>query len=166
MFPAGRLDKDTEGFVFITDDGALSHNILSPAKHVDKVYYAILEKEADESYISAFEGGMRIDGGDVCKPAKIDICADKHEVFITISEGMYHQIKRMLMALGNNVVYLKRIQIGGVKLTKILLGSAEKCCTKKLPNFVKIITPKHSTALCLVYVKLNKIGIASLGNMT
>jgi len=137
LFPAGRLDKDTEGFVFITDDGALSHNILSPAKHVDKVYYAILEKEADESYISAFEGGMRIDGGDVCKPAKIDICADKHEVFITISEGMYHQIKRMLMALGNNVVYLKRIQIGGVKLDENLaLGECREMLHKEVAELL------------------------------
>jgi 16S rRNA pseudouridine516 synthase len=94
--------------------------MLSPNKHVNKVYYARLEKEADESYVRAFESGMEIDGGDICKPAKIDICADKHEVFITISEGMYHQIKRMISALGNSVVYLKRIQIGGVKLDENL----------------------------------------------
>lgn len=133
LFPAGRLDKDTEGFVFITDDGVLSHNMLSPSKHVDKIYFARLEKEADESYIKAFEEGMKIDGGDVCKPAKIDICADKHEVFITISEGMYHQIKRMISALGNNVAYLKRIQIGGVKLDENLaLGECREMLHKEI----------------------------------
>ena len=133
LFPAGRLDKDTEGFVFITDDGELSHNILSPKKHVDKEYFAVLENEADESYIEAFAQGMKIDGGDVCKPAKIDICDDKHEVVITISEGMYHQIKRMIEALGNKVVYLKRLKIGGVELDENLaLGECREMLHKEI----------------------------------
>lgn len=139
LFPAGRLDKDTEGFVFITDDGELAHNMLSPKKHVDKKYFAVLRDDADESYITAFEEGMKIDGGDVCKPAKIEICDKKNEVFITISEGMYHQIKRMISCLGNEVVYLKRLQIGGVCLDENLaLGE----CREMLHKEIELLSTK------------------------
>ena len=133
LFPAGRLDKDTEGFVFITDDGVLAHDLLSPKKHVDKVYFAKLEKEAEDYYADRFKEGMEIDGGDVCKPAEIRICENKSEVFITISEGMYHQIKRMIERLGNKVVYLKRIQIGGLKLDENLaLGECREMLHKEV----------------------------------
>ena len=81
----------------------------------------------------SFAQGMKIDGGDVCKPAKIDICDDKHEVIITISEGMYHQIKRMIEALGNKVVYLKRLKIGGVELDENLaLGECREMLHKEI----------------------------------
>ncbi len=133
LFPAGRLDKDTEGFVFITDDGVLSHNLLSPKKHVDKVYFAKLEKEAEDYYVDRFKEGMEIDGGDVCKPAEIRICENKSEVFITISEGMYHQIKRMIERLGNKVVYLKRLKIGGLQLDENLaLGECREMLHKEV----------------------------------
>ncbi len=135
IFPAGRLDKDTEGFVFLTDDGALAHNILSPKKHVSKVYFARLENEAEDSYIEAFENGLEIDGGDVCLPAKIEILHDRHEVYITIKEGMYHQIKRMAEAVGNKIVYLKRIKIGGVSLDENLaLGQSREMLHKEIED--------------------------------
>ena len=135
LFPAGRLDKDTEGFVFITDDGVLAHNILSPKHHVDKTYFARLEKPACEDDIIAFENGLEIDGGDVCLPAKLEILDDPHEVLITISEGMYHQIKRMAQARDNKVLYLKRISIGGVKLDeKLALGEWREMLHKEIEN--------------------------------
>lgn len=135
LFPAGRLDKDTEGFVFITDDGALAHNILSPKHHVDKTYFARLEKPANEDDVKAFESGLAIDGGDVCLPAKLEILDDPHEVLITIREGMYHQIKRMAQARDNKVLYLKRISIGGVKLDENLaLGEWREMLHKETEN--------------------------------
>lgn len=135
LFPAGRLDKDTEGFVFITDDGALAHNILSPKHHVDKTYFARLEKPASEDDVKAFESGLAIDGGDVCLPAKLEISDDPHEVLITIREGMYHQIKRMAQARDNKVLYLKRISIGGVKLDENLaLGEWREMLHKETEN--------------------------------
>lgn len=135
LFPAGRLDKDTEGFVFITDDGALAHNILSPKHHVDKTYFARLEKPAAEDDVKAFESGLAIDGGDVCLPAKLEILDDPHEVLITIREGMYHQIKRMAQARDNKVLYLKRISIGGVKLDENLaLGEWREMLHKETEN--------------------------------
>ena len=142
LFPAGRLDKDTEGFVFITDDGVLAHNILSPKKHVSKVYFARLEKPAEESYIEAFANGLEIDGGDVCLPAKIEILEDPHEVYITIKEGMYHQIKRMAEALGNKIVYLRRIKIGGVTLDENLaLGQCREMLHKEIENIYTDFLP-------------------------
>lgn len=136
LFPAGRLDKDTEGFVFITDDGQLAHDILSPKHHVEKTYFAKLENIADENDITAFEKGLEIDGGDVCMPAKLEILQDPHEVLITIKEGMYHQIKRMAEARGNKVLYLKRISIGGVKLDeKLALGEWREMLHKEVEKF-------------------------------
>ncbi|MGN1137559.1 MAG: pseudouridine synthase [Oscillospiraceae bacterium] len=135
LFPAGRLDKDTEGFVFITDDGVLAHNILSPKRHVDKTYFARLEKPADEADVKAFESGMEIDGGDVCLPARLEILADAHEVLITIREGMYHQIKRMAQARNNKVLYLKRLSIGNVKLDESLApGEWREMLHKEIEN--------------------------------
>ena len=101
LFPAGRLDKDTVGFVLITDDGNFAHEILSPKKHVEKRYFAVLEKPVSERDIEAFASGMKIDGGDVCLPAKLEITDNPCHVFVTLKEGMYHQIKRMLQCIIN-----------------------------------------------------------------
>lgn len=120
LFPAGRLDKDTEGFVLITDDGEFAHAILSPKRHVDKRYFAILENPACEEDVKQFASGMIIDGGEKCLPARLEITEDPKEVFITLREGKYHQIKRMAEALGNSIVYLKRVSIGGLELDKSL----------------------------------------------
>lgn len=136
LFPAGRLDKDTEGFVFITDDGQLAHDILSPRHHIEKTYFAKLERAADENDITAFEKGLEIDSGDVCMPAKLELLQDPCEVLITIKEGMYHQIKRMAEARGNKVLYLKRVSIGGVKLDeKLALGEWREMLHKEVENF-------------------------------
>jgi len=120
LFPAGRLDKDTEGFALITDDGAFAHEILSPKKHVDKRYFAVLEKPASEKDVLLFASGMEIDGGEKCLPAVLELTNDSKEVYITLREGKYHQIKRMAEAADNKIVYLKRVSIGGLPLDENL----------------------------------------------
>lgn len=121
LFPAGRLDKDSTGFVLLTNDGQLSHKMLSPKKHVPKTYIVGLENDAEPEYITAFESGMEIDGGDVCKPAELFINEkDKKICRVVLYEGMYHQIKRMFARLGNKVVSLHRTHIGGLELDENL----------------------------------------------
>lgn len=116
LFPAGRLDKDTEGFVFITDDGALAHKMLSPRSHVEKEYIVTLELPFCEEYIAKFSDGITIDGGEKCLPAVIIPTEDEHIVKLILHEGKYHQVKRMMKAVGNSVVHLKRVRIGGIEL--------------------------------------------------
>lgn len=120
LFPAGRLDKDTEGFVFITDDGALAHKMLSPKNHVEKEYVVTLESPAEESYIGLFASGMTIDGDEKCLPAKLILTASPNVVRLILHEGKYHQVKRMMIAAGNHVTHLRRIRIGGITLDERL----------------------------------------------
>lgn len=120
LFPAGRLDKDTEGFVFITDDGALAHKMLSPKSHVEKEYIVTLEKPYEENYKDIFANGVTIDGGEKCMPATIIFTDDNKVVRLILHEGKYHQVKRMMQAVGNKVTHLKRIRIGGIMLDEAL----------------------------------------------
>lgn len=120
LFPAGRLDKDTEGFVFITDDGDLAHRMLSPKNHVEKEYEVTLEKPAEPHYKELFASGMTIDGGEKCLPADICFTDNEHIVRLVLHEGKYHQVKRMAEAAGNKVVHLKRIRIGNIPLDPAL----------------------------------------------
>lgn len=120
LFPAGRLDKDTVGFVLITDDGGFAHDILSPKKHVDKKYFAVLEKNITEKDIELLKSGITIDGGEKCLPAEAEAAGKQNEIFLTLREGKYHQVKRMAEALGNKVLYLKRVSIGGLPLDESL----------------------------------------------
>lgn len=122
LFPAGRLDKNTTGFVLITNDGAFAHNILSPKKHVKKEYSARLDKPFDESVVAQFEKGVKI-GGEICLPAALSAeNGDFTRARVVISEGKYHQIKRMFAAFGIEVVELKRISMGGLRLDESLNG--------------------------------------------
>lgn len=116
LFPAGRLDKDTEGFVFITDDGALAHKMLSPKSHVEKEYVVTLEKPAEKGYIELFASGMTIDGDEKCLPAKLILTKEPNIVRLILHEGKYHQVKRMMQTAGNKVVHLKRVRMGGIEL--------------------------------------------------
>lgn len=116
LFPAGRLDKDTEGFVLLTDDGELAHKMLSPKSHVPKTYFVRLKKPWKESYADSFSGGMTIDGGELCLPAEFSGLDDDFECTVILHEGKFHQVKRMFEALGNEVLYLKRIRIGKMAL--------------------------------------------------
>lgn len=120
LFPAGRLDKDTEGFVFITDDGALAHKMLSPKNHVEKEYIVTLEAPAQERYIELFASGMTIDGDEKCLPAKLTLTDDEYIVRLVLHEGKFHQVKRMMQAVGNKVTHLKRVRMGGIELDPAL----------------------------------------------
>ena len=122
-FPVGRLDKDTVGLLLLTNDGELNHRLISPKWHVDKVYYARIDKEVNEKDVKAFEKGITLDDGYKCMPAKLEVISskdDESEVQVTVQEGKYHQVKRMFEARGKSVVYLKRISFGGLDLDKNL----------------------------------------------
>lgn len=118
LFPAGRLDKDTQGFVLITDDGGLAHRILSPKKKVEKYYEAVVRRVPTKEDIFAFSQGIALAGGTVCRPAKLRVLEEAPcaRVEITICEGMFHQVKRMFQARDNQVLHLKRTKIGGLAL--------------------------------------------------
>jgi 16S rRNA pseudouridine516 synthase len=126
LFPAGRLDRDTEGLLIITDDGVFAHSILSPKKHVSKQYLAVIDAPVTPEQTERFENGIVIDGGYVCLPAKLEILEDT-KVRVTIHEGKYHQIKRMFEALGREVLYLKRTNMGGLSLDgNLALGGSRQ----------------------------------------
>ncbi len=121
VFPAGRLDKDSEGLLLITNDGALAHALTSPARHVDKLYEIVYDGELTDGHIELFAAGLSI-GGDKCKPAKLERHAELRNVaYVTISEGMYHQVKRMFAACGMCVTGLRRLSIGPLRLDTALL---------------------------------------------
>lgn len=118
-FPVGRLDIDTEGLIFICNNGKLGHDLLSPKKHVDKTYYVALDHALNNEHIKMLESGTIV-LDDVCiQPACVEVIDDTH-IYLTICEGKYHQIKRMMHAVGNEVVYLKRIRMGNLYLDESL----------------------------------------------
>ena len=122
-FPVGRLDKDTVGLLLLTNDGKLNHRLISPKHHVDKVYYAEIDKQVDQKDVDAFKKGIVLDDGYKCMPAKLEILnADENgsEVRVTIQEGKFHQIKRMFKMRGKEVVFSKRIAFGPLKLDEKL----------------------------------------------
>lgn len=118
LFPVGRLDKDTEGLLLLTDDGALAHELLAPKKHVDKVYFTRVDGVLTEEDCAAFARGMTLGDGLVCLPAGLEIlrAQEQSEALVTLREGKFHQIKRMLACLGKPVVYLKRLSMGPLSL--------------------------------------------------
>lgn len=121
LFPVGRLDKDTEGLLLLTNDGGFAHNLLSPKKHVDKVYYAKIDGVVLEEDVEAFKNGIDIQDEYVTMPSILKILSVDHEaslseVEVTIQEGKFHQVKRMFQAVGKQVMYLKRIKMGGLGL--------------------------------------------------
>ncbi|MCM0650743.1 rRNA pseudouridine synthase [Clostridium swellfunianum] len=139
-FPVGRLDKDTVGFLLVTNDGELNHRLISPKWHVDKVYYAEIDKKVEESDIKAFESGITLDDGYKCMPAKLEILsADDNgsEVRVTIQEGKFHQVKRMFNSVGKNVVYLKRISFGPLSLPEDLDEGQYRELTEKEIELLK-----------------------------
>lgn len=118
-FPVGRLDKDTVGLLLLTNDGELNHRLISPKWHVDKVYYAKIDKKVSEADVIAFKNGIVLDDGYKCLEAKLEILSsndDGSEVRITIQEGKFHQVKRMFEAVDKKVTYLKREEFGGLLL--------------------------------------------------
>ena len=135
LFPVGRLDIDTEGLLLITNDGELAHNLLSPKKHVDKTYYAKINGRVTNKDVSLFNEGVDIGEAANTKPAKLEIIAAGviSEVYITITEGKFHQIKRMFEAVNKEVEYLKRVRMGSLKLDDSLaLGAYRSLTTEEL----------------------------------
>ena len=119
IFPVGRLDKDTEGLLLLTDDGALAHELLSPKKHVDKTYLAEIKEPLSIGSASALRQGVDIGDEKPTAPAGIELL-EGNRILITVQEGRYHQIKRMLKAVGNEVIYLKRLSMGSLILDECL----------------------------------------------
>lgn len=140
-FPVGRLDKDTVGLLLLTNDGDLNHKLISPKWHVDKVYYAKINKPLVAEDIKAFFDGVTLDDGYVCMSAKLDIInsgENGSEALITIQEGKFHQVKRMFKSVDKEVVYLKRISFGGLNLD----GGLEEGAFRELSELEESILKK------------------------
>lgn len=140
LHPVGRLDKDTEGLLILTNDGQFSHNVLSPKKHVDKTYYARVEGYVTDETVALFKAGVTLDDGYEAMPADLQIVSagDISEIELIIQEGKFHQVKRMFKAVGMTVTYLKRIQMGGLPLDESLKPGAYRKLTLEEINFVKM----------------------------
>ncbi len=134
LFPVGRLDIDTEGLLLITNDGELAHRLLSPAHHVDKQYYALVEGELPADAVSQMEQGVTLEDGTVTRPARLELLPEKEGEFtktlLTIHEGKFHQVKRMFEALGCKVVFLKRLSMGNLVLDPELETGAYRPLTE------------------------------------
>ena len=138
VFPVGRLDKDTEGLMLLTNDGDLAHKLISPKKDVEKKYYVEVSGELKEEHLVLVKEGLVIDEGYKCKSARLEII-ESSEVnsiaYIYITEGKFHQVKRMMKVLGTTVTYLKRLSIGTLELDKNLkLGEYRYLTDKEIKN--------------------------------
>lgn len=131
LFPVGRLDKDTEGLLLLTNDGPLAHQLLAPGKHVDKVYYTEVEGRLDEGDQAAFQAGITLADGTQCRPAELEILDPPSQALVTLREGKYHQVKRMLAARGKPVTYLKRLSMGPLTLDPALPRGAWRPLTQE-----------------------------------
>ena len=130
LFPVGRLDKDTTGLLLITNDGGLAHDMLSPKKHVDKTYLAKIRKPLHHKERVLLEQGVDIGDEALTLPAKVQI-TDENHILLTIQEGRFHQVKRMLKAVGNEVICLKRISFGPLTLEDSLREGEFRALTAK-----------------------------------
>ena len=132
LFPVGRLDKDTTGLLLISNDGKLAHKLLSPTKHVDKVYELTFSGTFKNSYHKYFSEGIVLEDGYKCMPATFELL-EENKGRITIKEGKYHQVKRMMLALGMEVLTLKRIEFGPLSLPEDLkLGEYRELTIEEL----------------------------------
>ena len=135
LFPVGRLDKDTEGLLLITNDGDLAHRLLAPKKHVDKVYYAKIDGMVTEEDVKRFAEGIDIgaEEEEMTRPAKLDIMksAEESEIRLTIHEGKFHQVKRMFLAVGKEVTYLKQERMGTLCLDENLKPGEYRLLTEE-----------------------------------
>ena len=130
--PVGRLDLDTEGLLLITNDGELNHRLMSPAHHVPKTYYARLDAPVPESAPELFRKGMDIGDDSLCKPAELEILEDGLSARLTITEGRYHQVKRMFEKVGCTVTYLKRESLGSLVLNDLKTGQYRKLSKEEI----------------------------------
>lgn len=150
-FPVGRLDKDTEGLLLLTNDGKLAHELLSPRKAVDKVYEAVVTGEVDDADIRAFAAGVALSDGYVTLPASLDVTGVRHEesgplsaVVVTIQEGKFHQVKRMFEAVGKRVIHLKRIAMGPLRLDPALKPGAYRELTEEETRALAALTERRA----------------------
>jgi len=138
LFPVGRLDKDTEGLLLITNDGKLSHRLLSPRYHVEKEYWAKVTGVMNEKDSQLVAAGLKIDQGEICQPAqltieKIDSEKQTSVIRLVLHEGKFHQVKRMIHALGKEVTYLKRVRMADLKIDpELSLGNYREMTEKEV----------------------------------
>ena len=131
LFPAGRLDKDTTGLMLITDDGVFAHNILSPKKHIKKIYEVVIDKDVSDGMINGFKEGVKLNDGE-CKSALLEK-VDTNKCLVTLTEGRYHQIKRMFGCYKAKVLELKRICMGELYLpTNLAVGEVREVSDEEL----------------------------------
>lgn len=136
LFPVGRLDKDTEGLLLITNDGELAHRLLSPKKHVDKCYFARVSGKVTEDDVRSFENGVNIgslEQPEITMPGKLEIITSDEisQIHLTIQEGKFHQVKRMFQEVGKEVIYLKRLRMGTLVLDENLSIGEYRPLTKE-----------------------------------
>ena len=139
-FPVGRLDKDTEGLLLLTNDGKLAHSLLSPNRKVPKTYYAELRGVVEEKHIDKFKEGVILDDGYKTMPSELEIIESDtvSKIKLTIYEGKYHQVKRMFQSIGMQVIYLRRISMGNLKLDYNLhLGEYRELTKEELEELIK-----------------------------
>lgn len=136
MFPAGRLDKDSMGALLLTDDGELAHRILSPKRHISKIYIVKLARPYEFNYINKFAEGIVLSDGETCLPAKVKQAENCEKLaFVELFEGKYHQVKRMFAAVGNHVELLMRVSLGGLVLPeKLGIGASMELLHKDVEN--------------------------------
>ena len=140
VFPVGRLDIDTEGLLLLTNDGKLSHELLSPKKNVPKTYFARVDGKITQDDVQAFKEGLTLSDGYVCLPAELNIISagETSEIELTIREGKFHQVKRMVEAIGKKVTYLQRIKMGNLELPKdIELGDYREITQEEMDLLIR-----------------------------
>lgn len=131
LSPVGRLDKDSEGLLLLTNDGALAHRLLAPKRHVDKVYSIRTDRPLGPADAEAFASGMVLEDGTVCLPARLEPLGDGREALVTLHEGKFHQIKRMIAGRGASVCWLKRLSMGTLVLDKSLAPGEFRLLTRE-----------------------------------
>ncbi len=146
IFPAGRLDKDTEGFVFLTTDGKLAHRVTGPKNHVNKKYFVAVDHPIRPEWVIKFQKGIVIDDGYQCKSAFLEILSE-NTCYLTIFEGKFHQVKRMFEALGTTVTYLKRVQIGSLLLDDSLQLGEYRELSKEELSLLEIVPQNYKENL-------------------
>ena len=148
LFPVGRLDKDTEGLLLMTNDGMLAHELLSPGRHVEKVYECTIREPLTVSQIQALQTGVDIGEKKPALPAGVTVLEDR-KIALTITEGKFHQVKRMLKAVGNEVLYLKRIRMGSLTLDNTLRPGEYRMLTTDEITMLKSKEPDiHPATVC------------------
>ena len=145
LFPVGRLDKDTEGLLLITNDGDLAHRLLAPKKHVDKIYYADIDGIVTDEHVRRFAEGLTLLDGTQVMPGELtvletDMAKNTSKIQLTIHEGKFHQVKRMFEAVGCSVTYLKRLSMGPLELDTALAPGEYRRLTDEEINMLKEAT--------------------------